>query len=253
MKISAYTITLTSIGLLTLSKKQIVEFKETHQPFEKNNTIGPVYGTMKDIDGNVYKTVKIGNQTWMAENLNVTSFKNGEAITQAPDKETWDFLWKGGEESMFANFNFEPVSKKAYGKFYNIFSVFDPRGLAPEGWRIPTEKDWIILMNYINAKKTTKSIKSLTGWRGGFENNGNGDNTTGFNAQPIGYLDSSWDNTFRFANFWSIKDNSTLQIVRIQAESHRPFDFLNPVWQKSDKQYPDFYSEAAVPIRCIKN
>lgn len=89
-------------------------------------------------DGNAYKTVTIGNQVWMAENLNVDKFRNGDLILQAKTEEEWK---KAGENKhpAWCYFDNDTANDAKYGKLYNWYAVNDPRGLAPAGWHIPTD------------------------------------------------------------------------------------------------------------------
>jgi len=100
-----------------------------------------------DIDKNVYRTVVIGNQEWMAQNLNVEHYRNGDIIPQVKDNEQWTKL-KTGAWCYYKN---DPKNGNTYGKLYNWYAVTDPRGLAPVGWHIPDNSDW------------TKLIKNLGG------------------------------------------------------------------------------------------
>lgn len=96
--------------------------------------------TMKDIEENVYKTVKIGDQIWMAENLNVEKFRNYETIPEAKTKSEWE---EAGENKQpaWCYYDNDPVNGAKYGKLYNWYAVIDPRGLAPSGWHIPNEAE----------------------------------------------------------------------------------------------------------------
>jgi len=91
--------------------------------------------TLTDIDGNTYPIVQIGNQWWMAKNLQVTQYRNGDALPQIKDSTQWGNL-QTGAWCIYENL----VS--TYGKLYNWYAVADPRHLAPQGWHIPTDKDW---------------------------------------------------------------------------------------------------------------
>ncbi len=86
-------------------------------------------------------SVKILNIEWMKENLNVSTFSNGDTIMQATSAEEWK---QAGQEKKAAwcYYNFSEENGKKYGKLYNWFAVSDPRGLAPKGWKIPKESDY---------------------------------------------------------------------------------------------------------------
>ena len=104
------------------------------------------YGTVTDIDGNVYKTISIGNQTWMAENLRTTKYRNGDPITNETgnwtDLETGVYSWYSNNETQY---------KAIYGALYNWFAVADSRNLAPSGWHVATDAEWTTLTEYLGG------------------------------------------------------------------------------------------------------
>ena len=105
----------------------------------------PEPGTVTDIDGNVYQTVIIGNQEWMAENLRVSRYNNGNAIPTGLSDGEWGSTTSGA----YAIYNNSNDMLEAYGKLYNCYAVDDERGLCPEGWSIPGDDDWTALVNYV--------------------------------------------------------------------------------------------------------
>jgi uncharacterized protein (TIGR02145 family) len=94
--------------------------------------------TVTDIDGNTYKTVKIGNQWWMAENLKVTHFRNGELIPILTDSIEWANLTSG----VYCNYDNDANNVATYGRLYNWYAVNDNRNLAPAGWHMPSDAEW---------------------------------------------------------------------------------------------------------------
>ena len=91
------------------------------------------------------KSIQVGTQTWMAENLNVSTFRNGDVILQAQSDEAWQEAGFNKQAAWcYYNDRIEDsdIEVKTYGKLYNSFAINDPRGLAPEGWRLPSEADW---------------------------------------------------------------------------------------------------------------
>lgn len=113
-------------------------------------------GTMTDIDGNVYRTVKIGGQWWMAENLKVSSYRNGNAISLVGNNPQ-DWQVAQSAYCVYDNATEPP------GFLYNWAAVNHPDGLAPDGWRIPTDEDWKTLERHLGM---SSSIVEQTGWRG---------------------------------------------------------------------------------------
>lgn len=91
--------------------------------------------TISDIDGNTYDIIKIGNQWWMAENLKVTHYQNGDPIPNVISSSDWVNL-KTGAYCIYDN-NFANVA--TYGRLYNWYAVVDKRNIAPKGWHVPTD------------------------------------------------------------------------------------------------------------------
>lgn len=115
-------------------------------------------GTLKDIDGNIYATVKIGNKWWMAENLKVKRFRNGNAIIKITDPVKWNI-----QQPAFCQYD---NSDKAPGLLYNGYAITDTTNLAPEGWHIATDQDWKDLESYLGMN--VSDIEKLN-WRGSRE------------------------------------------------------------------------------------
>jgi uncharacterized protein (TIGR02145 family) len=113
-----------------------------------------------------FKPVKIGNQEWMVENLNVDRFRNGDIIPQAKTKEEWQKADQSGKPAWCYYDNSESNCKQC-GKLYNFHAVKDPRGLAPEGWHIPSYEEWATLdKNLINyGHSITSGKKAKNGWK----------------------------------------------------------------------------------------
>jgi uncharacterized protein (TIGR02145 family) len=115
------------------------------------------YGTVTDVDGNTYKTVKIGDQWWMCENLRVKHFQDGSNITFVGNVDQ-DSVWSNATETAYSFLN-----DTLYGCFYNSFAVQDMHKLAPEGWHIPSDEEWKTLETTIGM---TESQSNQLAWRG---------------------------------------------------------------------------------------
>ena len=137
--------------------------------------------------------IKIGTQTWTTKNLDVTKYRNGDAIPQVQDKNAWAKL-KTGAWCYYEN---NTANGTTYGKLYNWFAVNDTRGLAPKGYHIPTDAEWTILTDNLGKEAGTK-MKSTSGWY----NDGNGTNTSGFAGLPGGCR-------FNDGNFYVIGANGS--------------------------------------------
>jgi uncharacterized protein (TIGR02145 family) len=147
-------------------------------------------GTVTDIDGNVYKTVKIGDQWWMAENLKVTHYRNGATIPNITDSASWNNL----TTEAFCNYNNDENNVATYGRLYNWFAVNDLRNIAPEGWHVASLAEWQTLVYHHLGPIETAGIKmreaSTTHW---LSDDYGATNESGFTALPGGFRDSpSW-------------------------------------------------------------
>jgi len=125
--------------------------------------------------------VTIGGQIWMSQNLDVTTYRNGDIIPQVTDEATWNSLTTGA----WCYYNNDPANRTKYGKLYNWHAVNDPRGLAPAGWHIPTNDEWGILINHLNS--TPGDIdKKLKAVGSDWSNNSGATNQSGFTGLPGG-------------------------------------------------------------------
>jgi uncharacterized protein (TIGR02145 family) len=161
------------------------------------NSAGTSYGSqvefsssIADIDGNTYRTVKIGNQLWMAENLRTTKNTDNVDIPNVTDNTAWTTLttmaysWYGNNISY----------KNTYGALYNWITVSDGK-LCPSGWHVPSDDEYKTMELYLGV---SSAVIDVWGWRGtnegselktttGWATGENGTNTSGFSALPGGY------------------------------------------------------------------
>lgn len=112
---------------------------------QKINVIKDV-DKVSDIDNNIYKIRVLGKQLWMAENLKVTRFKNGDLIDNVQESKKWIVLNKA---AWVYYDNDNKSYDDIYGKLYNWYVVKDTRGVCPEGWRIPKTADWEVLLKQL--------------------------------------------------------------------------------------------------------
>lgn len=137
--------------------------------------------TVKDQEGNIYKVVKIGSQTWMAENLKATKFNDGTAIPLVSDKNTWNTSMAPA----FCWYENDTVYKSRYGALYNGYAVNTNR-ICPTGWHVSTDSEWTILTDFLGGKNSAggKLKESGTGlWK---DTNTGATNESGFTALPGG-------------------------------------------------------------------
>jgi uncharacterized protein (TIGR02145 family) len=168
-------------------------------------------GTMTGNDGKIYQTVKIGNQWWMAENLKETQYRDGSVIPIVTDNSIWSGL-KGGALLTGAYCAYYNDIKKAntYGYLYNWYAVNDSRNIAPPGWHVPTDEEWITLREYLGGKNVAGGKMKETGTTHWESPNTGATNESGYSALPGGYRDpiSVFDRMGYNAFFWSALERS---------------------------------------------
>jgi len=169
-------------------------------------------GMVTDIDGNVYETVKIGEQWWMSENLKVTHYRNGDTIPHVTDNASWEVLSTGA----YCEYGNASGMVITFGRLYNWHAVNDDRNIAPAGWHVPTDDEWKLLEKFLGM--SDESADS-TSWRGTdqggqlkeadtgcwHEPNKGATNITGFTAVPGGLRNhvGNYYNIYYFGSYWT--------------------------------------------------
>ena len=174
-----------------ISKTVKINVTKAEITFNSNLT----YGSLTDIDGNEYRTITIGSQTWMAENLRTTRYRNGDAIPWVTDNTSWTHLTEGA----YCNFkNTEDLDTiSTFGRLYNWQAVTDARKIAPTGWHVPSDSEWTVLKNYLGNNYDNHGLKeaSMAHWTSPINDD---DNSSGFTAIPCGFR---YEDTGAFAIF----------------------------------------------------
>jgi uncharacterized protein (TIGR02145 family) len=161
--------------------------------------------------GGKQKEVKIGTQIWTLNNLDVDHFRNGDKIPEVKTEDEWVKYGKEGKPA-WCYFDNDPANGKKYGKLYNWHAVNDSRGLAPEGWHIPTNEEWAILTSFLGEEKTCGlKMKSKSGWADDDKVSGNGNNESGFDGLPSGYRgrQGGFNSNGKVALWWSTTKGNT--------------------------------------------
>jgi uncharacterized protein (TIGR02145 family) len=193
-------------------------------------------GSVTDIDGNTYQTVQIGTQTWMAENLKTTKYRNGDPI---PTNLT-DAAWNAATTGAYAIYNNDAFNNTTYGKLYNWYAVTDSRNLCPVGWHVPTDTEWKTLEIFLGM---STADADLTGGRGNAENvggklkstsilwtapNTGATNESGFSGLPGGLRDGNGSYYYIgfYGYWWSSTESSTADawsryLLYFNGSSHR--------------------------------
>lgn len=227
--------------------------------------------SIKDIDGNIYSTVIIGNQTWMTENLKTTRFNNGDTIrTTTPSTRIIE-----QEISPKYQWAYDGVEKNVaiHGRLYTWFVAADQRNVCPTGWHVPTQEEWTDLTEYLTKNgygfgggyhnmDIAKSLSSESGWvpdetpgTPGKDHLSN--NSTGFSAIPSGCRleDGNFHKLGYYANWWTSTEGGTGFMQILTGEGVKgPGGRLRVIY--NNYNYVNSYvnnKKYGVSIRCLKN
>jgi uncharacterized protein (TIGR02145 family) len=184
-------------------------------------------------------TVRIGTQSWAAANLNVSTFRNGDSIPNARTNEEWVKAGDSGKPA-WCYYNNDPANGKKYGKLYNWYAVNDPRGLAPDGWTIPSDADWAKLTNYLGGPNVSgEKMKSTAGWIDDY----NGNNESGFTGLPGGYRveNGIFLKLGSIGSWWSLAETKGLKAIDYYLALNRSLGRSISPKQRGES------------IRCIRN
>jgi uncharacterized protein (TIGR02145 family) len=157
-----------------------------------------------DIEGNVYKTVKIGSQTWMAENLKTRQFNDGAPISLVTDNAEWSSLITPGYSGYCWFNNDSATYYTTYGALYN-WNTVNTGKLCPTGWHVPTGTEWTILTDYLGGEKIAGGKLKEAGFAHWNDPNQDATNETGFTALPGGlrYFNGTFGFIGEYSFWWS--------------------------------------------------
>ncbi len=221
------------------------------------------YGTVTDIDGNEYKTITIGAQTWMAENLRVTHYSNGDPITFLPlsaGKGVFHLQTQG----VYCAYDdtTDPDSIATYGLLYNGYAVMDERNLCPDGWHVPTDEEWTTLVTYLdngdnafdpNGTGTNGVVGGRLKEVGTLHWNAPNpaDNSSGFTALPSGdrFVDTYYYKN-EMAYFWSSTEYYVDSIPDIKGKILWIRGIAEMFSTIGRQRYP---KDSGKSVRCIRN
>lgn len=242
-------------GSVTIGNSQNADSKPgtirwTGSSFEGFNgllwvSFGPINytGQVKDTTGIIYKTITIGTQTWMGENLRTTKYRNGDDLPHIISETQWGQLDSGAWVWYGHNANNENI----YGKLYNWYASTDSRGLCPEGWHLPSKEEWQILETYANQVNCGALEGNLK--EAGFEHwdspNGSATNELGFTGLPGGIRRTNgglFSDLGSIGRWWTSTEafSSTAWAFRLWALDGELFGY-------------DWPKKTGCSIRCLKN
>jgi uncharacterized protein (TIGR02145 family) len=196
--------------------------------------------TVTDNEGNVYKTVTIGTQVWMAENLKATKFKDGTPIPLITDNNEWGnlstpgYCWYDNESDTYV---------QTYGALYNWYTV-NTGMLCPEGWHVPADEEWTILVDYLGGEEVAGGKLKETGTIHWNSPNTGATNETGFTALPGGYRDN--DGSFGYIGHSGIWWSST-EYITYNAWARHMYYIGSNVHRSSGGKHSGY------SVRCVKD
>ncbi|MBL7931569.1 MAG: fibrobacter succinogenes major paralogous domain-containing protein [Bacteroidia bacterium] len=245
--------------LLSCKKKDSNTSDDNNSQPSPSNPVNA--NTLSDIDGNIYKTITIGTQTWMAENLKVTKYNDGTAITNVSDGGSWSNLTTGA----YSWYNNDISNKATYGALYNWHAV-NTQKLCPKGWHVPSDEDWTKLetylanngYNYDGSNSTTnvrakiaKALAEKSGWTADASAGavGNSDyatyrNKSGFAGLPGGFRadNGTFNYVGEYSIWWSASEENP------NCAWYRDITYNNPM---VDRAYG--FKKNGFYVRCIKD
>jgi uncharacterized protein (TIGR02145 family) len=186
-----------------------------------------------------FETVFIGTQTWMVYNLNTTTFSDGTEIPEAKTYAEWAEAAKK-KTPAWCHFYNDSSGNEIIGKLYNWYAISSNHGLAPQGWRVPTNADWALMIETLGGKtEAAKRMKNKFGWVPDEQ----GNNESGFKALPSGsrYPDGTFGPEGIYAAWWSSTQ-----------------DGANHAWvrgignQKGNVTIDSYHKASGFAVRCIK-
>ncbi|GAB3985929.1 hypothetical protein GCM10028807_02250 [Spirosoma daeguense] len=195
----------------------------------------------------VSKPIQVGIQEWAPTNLDVAVFRNGDPIPEARTEAQWKRAWLDRKPA-WCYYNNDPANGKKYGKLYNWFAVNDPRGICPDGWRIPSNVEWRELVKAM-GNNSAKKLKAKTGWDG----TGSGTDQIGFSALPAGarYVDGAFGDLGKYTFFWTATSEPSGSTHERNRAWYRTLSYREAEVD-STGLYSVLYKGAGLSVRCIR-
>lgn len=195
---------------------------------------------VKDIDGNIYTTVTIGNQVWIQQNLKTTRYQNGEVIANIEDGTAWGSLITGA----YCAHNNIAANDAVYGKLYNWYAVVDVRNVCPTGWHVPSDSEWTELTDYlggINEAGGKMKESGLLHWNS--QDTGT-NNSSGFSGLPGG------DRT-NIGNFFNLGNNGCWWSATAYNATNAWFRYINTNY--SNVYRTTNFKQSGFSVRCVQD
>ena len=229
--------------------------KETSTPNNSGNTTSDTTKTsnqtiikpgpnITDGEGNTYKTVTIGKQTWMTENLKVSKYNDGTTIPNITD----NTQWQNNTTGAWAYYNNDAANNAKYGKLYNWYAVSPTtngnKNVCPTGWHVPTDAEWTVLTDYLGGTSVAGGKMKEVGITNWNSPNTDASNTSLFTGLPGGYR-----------NYYGYYSNVGIYGYWLSLTENNKISFWNRYLDGSNsKAYrADYHKNEGLSIRCLKD
>ena len=189
----------------------LIIFNTTTNSLQLNTGAGWVSLTIPASTAVFLPTIVIGTQQWMSKNLDVAFYLNGDPIPQVTDPTAWAALATGA----CCYYNNDSTLGNKYGKLYNWYAVNDPRGLAPQGWHIPSDAEWTALETSLGGSSVAGGKMKEAGTLNWGSPNTGGNNNSGWAGLPGGGrgTDGSFGSIVSYGYWWSATESSATAAV----------------------------------------
>lgn len=191
------------------------------------------------MDGNIYKTVTIGSQIWLKENLKTTKYKNGDPIPEVTNGTQWQNLTSGA----YCNYDNDPGYTNTYGLLYNWYAVNDPKNIRPAGWHVPSDSEWTTLIDILGGENVAGGKMKEKGTAHWISPNTGAEDTYNFTARPAGFRMGGTFNQPGYYSTWWTSTQKNLEDAWI----------INLVNSKTQSYLEYAYKADGFSVRCIKD
>ena len=204
--------------------------------------------TVTDVDGNTYKTIKIGEQIWMAENLRTTHYRGGEKEPIENGNQV-AYNWTTANTGAYCDYDNNTKNAKFYGHLYNWYAVTNPKEIAPKGWHVPTQLEFEALYTYLANNNTLNSLQISNALREEgtlyWDNNNSATNSSGFTALATGLRNEygTFSDLKTKAYFWS----------SVSVNTNAQFAYRGVITSSSFSSNDKDFKSLGLSIRCIKD
>jgi uncharacterized protein (TIGR02145 family) len=229
-----------AFGITKTEKVYGSDLEFTTLPFDKTLIFnsGLIYGSLSDNEGNTYKTIQIGTQVWMAENLIATKYRDGSSIQNIEDEKKW-YADTIGAYCLFKNGLYYG---NTFGNLYNFYAVAGQHNLCPTGWHVPSIAEWTILEVYLGNNAGGKLKEAgTTHWD---SPNTGATNESGFTAIPGSSRIQGFDDVGNFGGWWSFPKHDASTSLTIEVGSKSNLLFVGK---------EGFYFNFGLSVRCLKD